>query len=64
MAQEYFSLAEVAERYGLSTQTIRAWAKSGKLAAIKLGSGSHALWRISRKALEDFEMQNVVTPVE
>lgn len=64
MAQEYLSLSEVAERYGLCKQTVRTWARNGKLPAVKLGSGSHAPYRISRKTLEDFETANVVAPVK
>ncbi len=52
------TVKEVAERYGIDAQQVRAWIHSGELVAIDLSKKPHSrrpTWRISEMALEDFE---------
>ncbi len=55
MQEEYFTVAEIAERFKVSRQAVYDWIKEGKLKAIKVGNRT----RISRSAIEDF-----IRPVE
>ena len=50
--KEFFRPAEVAERLGVSRQTVYAWVKGGALDAIRPGAGH--LIRIPRAALNGF----------
>jgi excisionase family DNA binding protein len=45
-----FSIADVAERLGMSTYTIRDWIKAGRLKATRIGR----FWRIRESDLEAF----------
>jgi excisionase family DNA binding protein len=58
------TVKDVAERYGVSVQTVLGWIRSGELAAINVGRRANAKkprWRISEAALEAFEAKR--TPV-
>jgi excisionase family DNA binding protein len=45
--EELLTVAEVAERLGLSRYTVRVWINEGKLGAVKMGKS----WRIRERAL-------------
>ncbi len=47
---EYFSLGEIAERFGLNVVTVRRWVRAGKLEAVRVGG----TYRVSKVALEAF----------
>jgi excisionase family DNA binding protein len=46
--EELLTVAEVAERLGLSRYTVRVWINEGKLRAVKMGKA----WRIPESALD------------
>jgi excisionase family DNA binding protein len=48
--QEFFTLAEIAERLKVSYRTVYRWVQDGKLPAYKFGTE----WRISSSDLEEF----------
>jgi excisionase family DNA binding protein len=48
----YLSTRDVAQRYGVTVQTVRLWIKAGKLKHIKL---TPRLYRIKESDLEAFE---------
>jgi len=48
--QEMYRIDEVAEILRVSGETVRTWAKDGKLEGFKIGR----TWRISRESLETF----------
>jgi excisionase family DNA binding protein len=48
--QHLLSVGEAAEIIGTCTETIRRWAKAGKLPVFRLAGG----WRIDPKVLADF----------
>jgi excisionase family DNA binding protein len=48
--ERYFSLGEVADRLGVSDQTVRRWVKAGELPAYKPGKE----WRIKDSDLDSF----------
>lgn len=52
---------DVAQRYGVTTATVRNWVHAGYLEALVLGSGPRAHFRIPREALEAFEKRNSIT---
>ena len=47
----YLSVREVAARLGVSSQTVKKWAKGGLLHAVKFGP---KLWRISSREVDRF----------
>jgi predicted site-specific integrase-resolvase len=50
------TIAEVAQRYGVSGQTVRRWCMTGLLSgAVKLGKDRRGTWVIPASALEGFE---------
>jgi excisionase family DNA binding protein len=53
-ADEYLTIAEVADRLKLSRRTIWRWCKSGRLPAVKVGHQ----WRITQHNLEEFIRRN------
>ena len=50
MAQEWYSVEQVAERLGLHVRTIRSYVRAGRLNAVRIGKQ----YRISREDLEAF----------
>ena len=46
---------QVAQRYGVSPDTVRGWIASGQLPAVNVGKGSRPRFRISADALRDFD---------
>jgi excisionase family DNA binding protein len=44
--------------YGMHTNTVYQWIKTGKLSALKVGRG----WRIPATALEAFDRENAFDP--
>jgi excisionase family DNA binding protein len=50
-----YTVAEVAELYGVHPKTVYVWLKSGKLAGMKLAPGPKGDWRISLAALDAFD---------
>ncbi|PLS82839.1 MAG: DNA-binding protein [Chloroflexi bacterium] len=55
MEKEYFTVAELAERFKVSRQAVYDWIKDGRLKAIKIGNRT----RIPLSAIESF-----IRPVE
>jgi excisionase family DNA binding protein len=58
------SPSEIAERYGVSTNTVSAWIRSGELKALNLAKRTAQLPRysISPEAIEEFEAARAVVP--
>lgn len=56
-SDRYFTPPEVARRYGVAPETVRAWIAAGELDAIDVSdrSTSRPRYRISREALAAFE---------
>lgn len=53
---EYLTVAEVAERYGVTPTTVGRWCQKGYLrGAFREVAGPTAPWRIPAESLEDFE---------
>ncbi|MGB0922096.1 MAG: helix-turn-helix domain-containing protein [Alphaproteobacteria bacterium] len=50
-SSQYYSIRQVAARYGVHRNTVGNWLRSGALASVKLGTTV----RISEDALTDFE---------
>lgn len=50
----YYSIRQVADRYGVHRNTVGNWLRSGALVSVKLGTTV----RISETALADFEAGN------
>ncbi|GEM_PF-1223890 len=46
---------QVAQRYGVSPDTVRGWIASGQLPAVNVGKGSRPRFRISADALREFD---------
>jgi excisionase family DNA binding protein len=46
--------AEAARELGVSAVSVRRWASSGQLPAVRLGGGELARYRIEREALDAF----------
>ncbi len=53
-SQNYLSIRQVADRYGVHRNTVGNWLRSGALASVKLGTTV----RISEEALAYFEAGN------
>lgn len=60
------TVQQVAERYGVRPHTVLAWIKCGDLAALNVGMkrGSRPSWRVSEKAIDDFETVRTTVPKE
>ena len=54
LASRYFTVEEIARRLNVKRPAIYRWLQSGKLRAVKAGSG----WRISDADLEEFLRPN------
>jgi excisionase family DNA binding protein len=54
MTQEYFSIDEVAELLSCSANSVRKLIHSGKLNAIRIGTGETSPFRIHQSHLDDF----------
>ena len=59
MEQKYIKASEVAEKFGVTRQTIRNWIDKGLLAAVKLDN-CHYVTMESVKAIEDKYSEIVV----
>lgn len=60
-----YSPAQVAQRYGVSPDKVRAWIASGELRAINISarrSSRKPRWAITPEALEAFEQQRAAAP--
>lgn len=56
---------ELCERYGVSEHTVLQWIRSGELRAVNVGrrpGTKKPRWRITREALEAFELARTPTP--
>ena len=51
MAGKMLSPEEVAEHFSVTTNTVRAWLREGKLKGVKLGN---KIWRISEEELQSY----------
>ena len=49
--EKFYSCHEVAERYGVTVDTVWSWVRRGELPAIKIGK----LYKIKESDLETFE---------
>lgn len=49
-----YTCKEVAERYGVKTETVWDWIRTGKLKAFRIGR----LYRVSEECLTSFEKSN------
>ena len=59
MAQELFSVEQVAERLGLHVRTVRNYVRDGRLKAVRIGKQ----YRIAREDLEAFTGRPLEAPV-
>ena len=50
-----FTPPQVAERYGVSPDTVRRWIVEGTLKAVSVGKGTRPRYRISETALREFD---------
>ena len=53
-----YTVQEVAEHYGVHPNSVLMWIQTGELKAVNVGSKigvTKSRWRITQKALEDFE---------
>jgi excisionase family DNA binding protein len=50
MSERYYTVAEIAKKYGVSKTGITKWIREGKLEAVRLGN----VYRISESALVEF----------
>jgi excisionase family DNA binding protein len=60
-----FTIAQVAEKYGVNASTVLSWIKSGDLPAINVGRSiakKKPRWRVTASALEQFEQLRTATP--
>jgi excisionase family DNA binding protein len=60
-----FTVQDIQKRYGVTDHTVLEWIDSGELKAINVGRRSgkkKPRWRISEKALADFEQLRTPTP--
>jgi len=55
VARTHFSIAEVAQCYGVSRRTVLRWITLGSLEATNVGTADKALWRVPLEALASFE---------
>lgn len=55
LGPDWYSLDEVADRYGVTRRTVERWAKAGRIAVTRLAGTTR---RISRAALFEFEHAN------
>lgn len=65
MADAY-TVAAVANRYGVSAHTVLAWIDRGELQAVNVARsarGKRPSWRITAAALEEFERRRIAAPV-
>ena len=52
--EKLYTCEQIAERYGVKTNTVWAWIRAKKLVAIRVGGG---IYRITEEALADFERE-------
>jgi len=60
-----FTVRQLAERYGVSEDTVTCWIKSGELRALNCGRSpakKKPRWKILPAAVEAFELSRTVTP--
>ena len=59
-----FTVREVAERYGVSAPTVLAWIARHEMKAIDVSrkQGGRPTWRITERALADFEEKRTPGP--
>lgn len=58
--EKYYSPQEVAEKIGITAQTVRGWILKGKLRAIKVGPGRSSSLRIPESDLKRFLMESFI----
>jgi DNA-binding transcriptional MerR regulator len=51
MEDEFFTIAEVAEKYKVHHQTVRTWIKTGALTARALPAGKKKIYRVPWSSL-------------
>jgi len=58
------TVKQTAERYSVKAHTVLAWIRRGELAAVDVSSarGGRPRWRITREALDRFELARTATP--
>lgn len=62
---EKFTLAQVAEKWGVSPETVRGWIHSGELAALVINPHARRkAYRVDAAALVDFEDRRRVSAVK
>jgi excisionase family DNA binding protein len=54
VAEQYLTLAEVAQRLRMSEATVRRWVRTGQLPAEKVGLAPSFRYRVARSELERF----------
>lgn len=59
------TVAEIAERYGVSQHTILGWIRTGELRAVDVSRnpGGRPRWRVTEESLAAFEALRTPTPV-
>ncbi len=64
MSKSFYSLAEIASRWGCSHSTVLTLVRSGNLQAVDISSnpGGRSRFIVPAESLEDFELLRTVTP--
>lgn len=66
MISSTLSVRDVCERYGVSTDTVLGWIRSGELRAVNVSrrpGSRRPRWRVSATALEAFEALRAVAAI-
>jgi len=65
MSERALTVAEVADRLGVTTTLVRRWIHNGELRAIDVSGspgGKRPTWRITLEAIHAFELRRSFTP--
>lgn len=59
-----YGVKQIRERYGVAESTVLGWIRHGELKALDVSprKGGRPHWRITEKALDDFEALRATTP--
>lgn len=58
----FYKVPQLAQILGVRRDTVSGWIRRGELAAFNVGKGGRAHYRVSQKALDDFQQARAVRP--